>query len=221
MYGSGIVRGLGVTLRHFVNTYIEDIKWGFRRHIPDEAFPLRQGLDARGIFTVEYPDEKLAVPERFRFIPFLVIENHDNPDRPGADWCTSCGICAKVCPPQCIWIVRGTNPETGRPVPEPEEFYIDIDICMNCGYCAEYCPFDAIKMDHDYQLASYDRTSAHIYNKQQLSKEFRYWREIAPTRAEEEANARGGWEHKDVLKQREKEAKAKAKAAAAEAQDKE
>ena len=211
MYGSGIVRGLGVTLRHFVNTYIE--KWGFRRHIPDEAFPLRQGLEARGIFTVEYPDEKLAVPERFRFIPFLVIENHDSPERPGWDWCTSCGICAKVCPPQCIWIVRGTNPETGRPVPEPVEFYIDIDICMNCGYCAEYCPFDAIKMDHDYQLASYDRTSAHIYNKQQLSKEFRYWREIAPTRAEEEANARGGWEHKDVIKQREKEAKARAKAA--------
>jgi NADH-quinone oxidoreductase subunit I len=84
---------------------------------------------------------------------------------------------------------------------------------MNCGYCAEYCPFDAIKMDHDYELASYDRTSAHIYNKQKLSKEFRYWREIAPTRAEEEANARGGWEHKDVLKQREREAKAKAKAA--------
>ena len=213
MYGSGIVRCLGVTLRHFVNTYIEDIKWGFRRHIPDEAFPLRQGLEARGIFTVEYPDEKLAVPERFRFIPFLVIENHDSPERPGWDWCTSCGICAKVCPPQCIWIVRGTNPETGRPVPEPVEFYIDIDICMNCGYCAEYCPFDAIKMDHDYQLASYDRTSAHIYNKQQLSKEFRYWREIAPTRAEEEANARGGWEHKDVIKQREKEAKARAKAA--------
>ncbi len=149
----------GSRLRHFVNTYIEDIKWGFRRHIPDEAFPLRQGLDARGIFTVEYPDEKLAVPERFRFIPFLVIENHDHPERPGHDWCTSCGICAKVCPPQCIWIVRGTNPETGRPVPEPEEFYIDIDICMNCGYCAEYCPFDAIKMDHDYELASYDRTT--------------------------------------------------------------
>ncbi len=37
MYGSGILRGLGVTLRHFVNTYIEDVKWGFRRHIPDEA----------------------------------------------------------------------------------------------------------------------------------------------------------------------------------------
>ena len=50
------------------------------------------------------------------------------------------------------------------------------------------------------------------YDKQRLSKEFRYW-QIAPTRADEEMQARGGWEHKDILKQREKEAKAKAKAA--------
>ncbi len=210
MYGSGIVRGLGVTLKHLINTYLEDFQWRFQRQ--KEAFPLRQGLQTRGIFTVEYPEEKLAVPERFRFIPFLVVENYDHPERSGHDWCTSCGICAKVCPPQCIWIVRGTDAATGRPKPEPEEFYIDIDVCMNCGLCAEYCPFDAIKMDHDYELASYDRTSAHIFNKQRLSKEFRYWQSIAPTRAEEEAQARGGWEHKDVLKQREKEAKAKAAA---------
>ena len=71
--------------------------------------------------------------------------------------CTSCGICAKVCPPQCIWIERTTNPETKRPVPEPKEFYIDVDICMNCGFCSEYCPFDAIKMDHDYELSVYKR----------------------------------------------------------------
>ncbi len=41
-----------------------------------------------------------------------------------------------------FWIVRGNDPNTGRPVPDPEAFFIDIDICMNCGYCAEYCPFD-------------------------------------------------------------------------------
>lgn len=207
MYGTGIWRGMWITLRHFVNTYVDDVKWGFQRHVPPEAFPVRQGTGQRGVFTVEYPDEKIAVPERFRFIPFLVVENYDHPDRPGHDWCTSCGICAKVCPPQCIWIVRGTDPETGRPRPEPEAFYIDIDICMNCGLCAEFCPFDAIKMDHDYELASYDRTGAHIFDKAHLSKEFRYWQSIAPTVAAQEAEARGGWEHKDVLKARAKEAK--------------
>jgi NADH-quinone oxidoreductase subunit I len=199
MYGIGIGRGLMVTLKRFVDTYVKDLPfWGEKK--TNEAFAIRQGTQAAGLFTVEYPDEKIAVPERFRFVPFLVVNNHDDPYAPGHDWCTSCGICAKVCPPQCIWIVRGKDPETNRPKPEPEAFYIDIDICMNCGYCAEYCPFDAIKMDHDYELASYDRTTAHIYDKDKLSKEVRYWQIIAPTTALEEAENRGQWEHKDTLK---------------------
>ncbi|NJL95957.1 MAG: 4Fe-4S binding protein [Anaerolineae bacterium] len=180
MYGTGLFKGLQVTLQHFVDTWLSDLKWLGNRY-STRTFALRQGTETRGAFTVEYPDEKLATPERFRFVPFLVVNNYDDPYAPGDDWCTSCGICAKVCPPQCIWIVRGTDPVTGRPKPQPEAFYIDIDICMNCGYCAEYCPFDAIKMDHDYELASYDRTTAHIHDKKQLSKEFRYWQTIAPT----------------------------------------
>jgi NADH-quinone oxidoreductase subunit I len=202
MYGTGIFKGLGVTFKHFVNTYVDDIRRAGAKLLGQrEQFEQRQGLDAAGVFTVEYPDEKVAVPERFRFVPFLVVEDADHPDRPGHDWCTSCGICAKVCPPQCIWIVRGSDPKTGRPIPEPEAFYIDIDICMNCGFCAEFCPFDAIKMDHDYELASYDRTSTHIHDKAHLSKPFSYWRTIAPTTAYEEALARGGWEHTDVIKE--------------------
>jgi NADH-quinone oxidoreductase subunit I len=128
------------------------------------------------------------------------VEDWDDELNPGKDWCTSCGICAKVCPPQCIWIVRSDDPVTGRPVPEPEAFFIDIDICMNCGFCAEYCPFDAIKMDHDYELASYDRTTNHVFDKAKLSKEQRYWKYIAPTRAAEEAEARGSWNHKNFEK---------------------
>jgi NADH-quinone oxidoreductase subunit I len=215
MYGKGIAKGLWVTFTHFINTYIDDIRYAGRKYFRQDNFEKRQGLDAFGVFTVQYPDEKLAVPERFRFIPFLVVEDFDHPERPGHDWCTSCGICAKVCPPQCIWIVRGNDPVSGRPIPEPEAFYIDIDICMNCGYCAEFCPFDAIKMDHDYELASYDRTTNHIYDKKRLSKEFSYWKKIAPTTALEEMEARGGWEHTDVLKERKKAEAAAQKAAAA------
>jgi len=203
MYGVGILKGLGVTFKHFVDSFIYDIQW-FGKKDDLDTFQKKQSLANRGMVTVEYPDEKLAMAERFRFIPFLVTYNHDDPLYAGKDWCTSCGICAKVCPPQCIWIVRGTNPETGRPKPEPEAFYIDIDICMNCGYCAEYCPFDAIKMDHDYELASYDRTSNHIFDKAKLSKEIRYWETIAPTTAAEELTARKGYDHSDVQKTRTK-----------------
>lgn len=200
MYGRGIAKGLWVTFRHFFNTYFDDIRYAGRKYFRQDNFEVRQGLKAQGAFTVQYPDEKIAVPERFRFTPFLVVNDADHPTAPGEDWCTSCGICAKVCPPQCIWIVRGTDAATGRPVPQPDAFYIDIDICMNCGFCAEFCPFDAIKMDHDYELASYDRTQHHIHDKARLSKPFSYWKNIAPTTALEEAIARGGWEHPDVIK---------------------
>jgi NADH-quinone oxidoreductase subunit I len=191
MYGLGIIKGLGVTLRHFIVTYLDDIKWLSRggRYYNDEAFQVRQSLDTRGVITVFYPEEKLKMPERFRFVPFLVTDDPPPGQRWGHDWCTSCGICAKVCPPQCIWIERGKLPN-GRPKPEPAAFFIDIDICMNCGYCAEFCPFDAIKMDHDYELASYDRSTAHIHDKERLSKPLSYWREIAPHKAAAEQAAR-------------------------------
>ena len=196
MYGIGMIKGLGVTLKHFVETYVDDLRWlGRGRYYNEEALKIRQGPEARGVFTVQYPEEKLSVPEEFRYIPFLVYE--ENPDGSRQDRCTSCGICSKVCPPQCIWIVRSDDPETGRPIPAPSEFFIDIDICMNCGLCAEYCPFDAIKMDHVYELASYDRSSDHIYNKERLSKPASYYANIRPKNYAREEALRA---EKDALK---------------------
>jgi NADH-quinone oxidoreductase subunit I len=178
MYGIGILKGLGVTLKHFIETYVDDIRWLGKRYYNEEALSVRQGPQARGVFTVQYPEEKLITPEEFRFIPFLVYDELPNGEI--VERCTSCGICAKVCPPQCIWIIRSSDPKTGRPIPEPTEFSIDIDTCMNCGLCAEYCPFDSIKMDHDFELASYDRSKDHIYNKEQLMKPASYYASIRP-----------------------------------------
>ncbi len=188
MDGLGIIKGLGVTLKRFVETYLDDIRWLGKRYYTEEGLAHRMSTDTRGIFTVQYPEEKLPVPEEFRFIPFLIYEEGPNGEK--QDRCTSCGICAKVCPPQCIWIVRTNDPNTGRPVPEPAEFYIDVDICMNCGFCAEYCPFDAIKMDHDYELAVYDRFSTNIYDKEKLSKPLSYYAAIRPTNYAREEAAR-------------------------------
>jgi len=190
MFGVGLIKGLGVTLKHFIGTYIDDIRWlGRGRYYNDAALAERQGPNARGVFTVQYPEEKLPVPEEFRYIPFLIYEQNEDGTR--QDRCTSCGICAKVCPPQCIWIVRSNDPDTGRPIPEPTDFFIDIDICMNCGLCAEYCPFDAIKMDHDYELASYNRFEGHIYDKERLSRPVSYYAQIRPEnyRREEQVRA--------------------------------
>ena len=202
MYGKGILKGLGVTLKRFVNTYLDDLKWAGKRYYTAEGLAHRSSKDANGIFTVQYPEEKLPVPEEFRYVPFLVYDEVDGAEEIR---CTSCGICAKVCPPQCIWIERTNDPKTGRPVPAPAEFYIDVDICMNCGLCSEYCPFDAIKMDHDYEIASYGRT---VYNKSDLMKSASYYADIRPVNNAIEEAAR-------KAKEEAKAAKAAARAAKA------
>mgnify|MGYP005832161859 FL=1 len=186
--GGGILRGLWTTFRHFVKTYLEDLRTGKKRYFTSEGIELRRSPDVEGIFTVQYPEEKLPVPEEFRYIPFLVYDEGENGEREIR--CTSCGICAKVCPPQCIWIVRTNDPLTGKPIPQPKEFYIDVDICMNCGFCAEFCPFDAIKMDHDYEIASYDRMKEHIFDLERLSKPASYYAQIRPTNYVREEAAR-------------------------------
>ena len=94
--------------------------------------------------------------------PVLIYDTEDGNVR-----CTSCNICAKVCPPQCIWMSQAKSPK-GTVVPLPEDFYIDMDVCMNCGLCSEYCPFDAIKMDHNFELSNYERHQTHIFNLQDL-----------------------------------------------------
>jgi NADH-quinone oxidoreductase subunit I len=188
MYGLGIIKGLGITLKHFFETFLDDIRWLGRRYYTEEGIAHRRSPDATGIFTIQYPEEKLPVPEEFRFVPFLLYEERE--DGTIDERCTSCGICAKVCPPQCIWIVRTNDPNTGRPIPQPAEFFIDVDICMNCGFCAEYCPFDAIKMDHDYELSVYNRHDKNIFNKDKLMKPVSYYASIRPTNFDREETAR-------------------------------
>jgi NADH-quinone oxidoreductase subunit I len=167
-----------------VDTYLDDLTWWGRRYFKAGGIAHRSSKDTRGIFTVQYPEEKLPVPEEFRYVPFLV---YDEVEGGREIRCTSCGICAKVCPPQCIWIVRSNDPQTGRPVPEPTEFFIDADICMNCGFCAEYCPFDAIIMDHDYEIASYERN---VFNMEKLLKPASYYKNIRPLNYSREEEAR-------------------------------
>jgi NADH-quinone oxidoreductase subunit I len=183
MFGLGVIKGFGVTLKHFIETYIDDVKkipsrYGERRGV------IEQGPEDRGLFTIQYPEERRALPERFRYIPMLLRD-----DETGEERCTACGICAKVCPPQCIWIVRDKD-ENGRPITRPAEFYIDASICMSCGFCAEFCPFDAIKMNHDYELAVYERYPKLIYDKEELTVPVSYYARLYPTQYAEEEKAR-------------------------------
>jgi NADH-quinone oxidoreductase subunit I len=206
MFGSGLLRGLGITLKHFVDTFSDDtkdvpsryqdsIQLDSRRRIIDQ--PVTQ----EGILTIQYPEEKRLLPERFRYIPMLIWDTQK-----GEDKCTACGICAKVCPPQCIWIVRDSD-ANGKPITRPSEFYIDAAVCMSCSFCVEFCPFDAIKMNHDYELAVFDRYPHLVYDMEELTVPVEYYAALWPAQYAEEEEIR-------IKAEEEEKAKAEAKARA-------
>ena len=133
-----------------------------------------KATDNIGMFTVQYPEERLSLAETFRNMPILLYD-----DETGQELCTSCFQCERICPPQVIHIVQAIDPNTGKPVPAVEEFVIEYDACMSCGYCAEVCPFDAIKMDHDYELSTPDHLSMDVA-KRELNRPISYYSTIAP-----------------------------------------
>ncbi len=147
-----------VTLKNFVTSYFK---------APDEG----------GIFTVEYPEKRLPEKERFRNFPFLLYDKNPENLR-----CVACDICAKECPPKCIYIVREFDKD-GKPLKRPAVFDIDFTVCMNCGICEEACPFDAIYMDHEFEIASADRHAKLLYHRDDLLKSNEYFHKIRPTDA--------------------------------------
>ncbi len=209
MFGTGVLKGLGVTIKEFVGTYVDDVKKIPSRYAGGRAEIDQSNVDEQtGLFTIQYPEERRKLPERFRYIPMLIYEAET-----GEDKCTACGICAKVCPPQCIWIVRAKD-ESGKPMTKPSEFYIDTTICMNCGLCAEFCPFDAIKMNHDYEIAAYERMPNLIFDLKELSVPTTYYARIRPTDWAAEEEVRLAKEAEKAAKDAERAAKAAAAAAA-------
>ncbi|MBI1953488.1 MAG: 4Fe-4S binding protein [Candidatus Omnitrophica bacterium] len=188
IYGLELLRGLSVTLGHFIASYTEGFKRTFANRLRGQV---RQDPSERGIFTVQYPEERLRVPERFRVLPVLIFNGKEGEKwTPAAERCTACGICAKVCPPQCIWIVQAKDPASGKPTPKASEFFIDVDVCMNCGLCAEFCPFDAIKMDHTFELGGQERKVSHIFDIDKLHVSTEYYAKTHPKAWAQEEEAR-------------------------------
>ncbi|OGW90051.1 MAG: hypothetical protein A3A73_03865 [Omnitrophica bacterium RIFCSPLOWO2_01_FULL_50_24] len=155
MFGLGVLKGMMVTLRNFLGSYFSKER----------------------LTTVQFPEERIPEKERFRNFPFLVYDK--TPEDPR---CVSCDICAKECPPKCITIVRDSD-SAGKPLKRPKSFDIDFSICMNCGICEEVCPFDAIFMDHEFELAQYGRFEDLNYHKEKLLKSNDYFKKIRPTDA--------------------------------------
>jgi len=157
MLGSGLIQGLAVTARNFIGSF----------------------HDPKRLTTLEYPEKKTVLPEAFRNFPFLVSENAEDPM--GTLRCVACQICEKECPPQCIYIEKSKDKKQIYPA----IFLIDSSVCMNCQICVEVCPFDAIKMDHEYEIATRDRFKALLLDREQLAKPNSYFHSIRPEEAAE------------------------------------
>ncbi|GAB4206170.1 MAG: hypothetical protein OHK0022_33000 [Roseiflexaceae bacterium] len=158
--GQGLAAGLGVVIRHFVDAFTKK---------------LDQPNQTSGVFTVQYPEERLPLPEAYRNFPILLYD-----DDSGHELCTSCFQCQRICPPQVIHMTQAKDPATGKAVPAVAEFMIEYDACMSCGLCAEVCPFDAIKMDHTFELAT-DQHGGLTIDKQALNRPVSYYERLAPS----------------------------------------
>jgi len=127
---------------------------GLRRYIGDivEAvvttakglrITAKYGVNPREEITIQYPEERWTVAERFR--GFL----HNDVKR-----CTSCQMCVRVCPVDCISLeaVRGADKKLVL-----VSYDINIGRCMFCGLCVEACPTKSLTHTSGYEKASLDR----------------------------------------------------------------
>jgi NADH-quinone oxidoreductase subunit I len=183
LLGEGILKGLKETAKNALGSFVSEER----------------------LTTVEYPEQRLPLPEASRNFPFLVYD--------GTDWeaglrCVACQICEKECPPKCIYIDKSKDKKpdaVGKQQFYPAKFDIDISVCMSCQICVEVCPFEAIKMNTEFELATDDRFGGLMLNRGQLARSNEYYHQIHPTEAAE-VDAR--------LAEEKAKAEAKAKAAA-------
>jgi len=114
--------------------------------------------------TVQYPEERIQIYPRWRGRQEL--QRHPN----GLEKCVACGLCAAVCPAQCIYVEAAENTPAER-YSEGERYArryeINLTRCIFCGYCQDACPTGAIVMGHEFALGDYSRGIL-IYSKERL-----------------------------------------------------
>jgi NADH-quinone oxidoreductase chain I len=108
--------------------------------------------------TVQYPEEKKGVSERWRGIHYF------DKDAKGETTCVACGLCVAICPSNCIYLEIGERPDGSR---YPIRYEVDELRCIFCGYCQEACPVNAIRCGKGYEYVKYDK-SEFILTKERL-----------------------------------------------------
>jgi NADH-quinone oxidoreductase subunit I len=128
-----IVKGLAVTLRHF----------------------LRNLFGQRDVATIQYPDVKRQYSERLRGKHILTTKDD------GSLRCVACYMCETVCPAECIHIEAEEDPEATVEWEKTAKVYeIDLLRCVFCGYCVDACPKEAIIMSREHEMVFTTREEA-------------------------------------------------------------
>lgn len=119
-----------------------------------------------GIFTAQFPAEKLEIPERGRYQLDNVMED-----------CIVCDKCVKICPVDCIEIdpIKATGlvgyASDGSPIRlYAAKFDIDMSKCCYCGLCTTVCPTECLTMTSEYDYSTFD-VKDHLFHYSNLSPE--------------------------------------------------
>jgi len=136
-YVAASMKGIGITLKHFARNFFLPLKKVAERS--RSGAPVEEKW-RNEIETVQYPEEKVTYPERFRGLHRLTFRED------GAVRCVACMCCPTVCPAHCITIIPEESDNKGIEK-RPAVFEIDELRCVVCGLCVEACPCDAIRMD--------------------------------------------------------------------------
>jgi NADH-quinone oxidoreductase subunit I len=130
-------KGFGITLKHFARNLFLPLRKASAR--AKAGAPVDEKWKNE-IETVQYPEETVTYPERFRGLHRLMLRDD------GAVRCVACMCCPTVCPAHCITIIPAETDNKGIEK-KPAVFEIDELRCVVCGLCVEACPCDAIRMD--------------------------------------------------------------------------
>lgn len=109
--------------------------------------------------TRQYPKEKREPFPGSRGLHALVR----NPAT-GKEKCVGCGLCAAICPSQCIYIYTNEGDDNKKVV---DRYEIEVLRCVYCALCVEACPYGALALTDHFEYSDYTR-EAFYYTKEML-----------------------------------------------------